>query len=59
MSVIIVYPLLICVFPCSYKFTLDELYPMRAAVTQRAESYQEWHSTVQEIVENKGNKKRG
>uniref|UniRef100_A0A671YEI2 [histone H3]-trimethyl-L-lysine(4) demethylase n=1 Tax=Sparus aurata TaxID=8175 RepID=A0A671YEI2_SPAAU len=43
----------------NYKFTLDELYPMRAAVTQRAESYQEWHSTVQEIVENKGNKKRG
>uniref|UniRef100_A0A671YHZ2 [histone H3]-trimethyl-L-lysine(4) demethylase n=1 Tax=Sparus aurata TaxID=8175 RepID=A0A671YHZ2_SPAAU len=42
----------------NYKFTLDELYPMRAAVTQRAESYQEWHSTVQEIVENKGNKKR-
>uniref|UniRef100_A0A672JJ40 [histone H3]-trimethyl-L-lysine(4) demethylase n=1 Tax=Salarias fasciatus TaxID=181472 RepID=A0A672JJ40_SALFA len=42
-----------------YKFTLDELYPMMAAVILRAESYKNWLSNVEDIVENKGNKKRG
>lgn len=46
-------------FPCSYKFTLDELYPMMASVTLRAESYKDWVCNVQEILENKGNKKKG
>lgn len=43
----------------SYKFTLDELYSMKASVTQRAESYKDWVTNVQEILENKGSKKRG
>ncbi|XP_060898722.1 lysine (K)-specific demethylase 5Ba [Labrus mixtus] len=42
-----------------YKFTLDELYPMRAAVKLRAESYKDWVFNVKEILENKGSKKRG
>lgn len=42
-----------------YKFTLDELYPMKASVSLRAESYKEWVSDVQDIVENKESKKRG
>uniref|UniRef100_A0A3B4Z210 [histone H3]-trimethyl-L-lysine(4) demethylase n=1 Tax=Stegastes partitus TaxID=144197 RepID=A0A3B4Z210_9TELE len=41
-----------------YKFTLDELYPVMASVKLRAESYKDWVSSVQDIVENKGNKKR-
>lgn len=45
--------------PCSYKFTLDELYAMMASVTLRAESYKEWVCSVQDILENKGIKKRG
>lgn len=47
--------------PCvlSYKFTLDELYSMKASVTQRAESYKNWLINVQEILENKGSKKKG
>lgn len=47
------------VFFCSYKFTLDELYTMMAMVKLRAESYKDWVCNVQEILENKGNKKRG
>lgn len=43
----------------SYKFTLDELYSMKASVTQRAESYKDWVINVQEILENKGSKKKG
>lgn len=43
----------------SYKFTLDELYSMKASVTQRAESYKNWLINVQEILENKGSKKKG
>lgn len=43
----------------SYKFTLDELYSMKALVTLRAESYKDWLCSVQEILGNKGNKKRG
>ncbi|XP_035518499.1 lysine (K)-specific demethylase 5Ba [Morone saxatilis] len=42
-----------------YKFMLDELYSMMTSVTQRAESYKDWVCNVQEILENKGNKKRG
>uniref|UniRef100_A0A8C3A029 [histone H3]-trimethyl-L-lysine(4) demethylase n=1 Tax=Cyclopterus lumpus TaxID=8103 RepID=A0A8C3A029_CYCLU len=42
-----------------YKFTLEELYPMMESVKLRAESYKEWLSSVQDILENKGNKKRG
>lgn len=43
----------------SYKFTLDELYSMKVLVTQRAESYKDWVINVQEILENKGSKKKG
>lgn len=43
----------------SYKFTLDELYSMKALVTRRAESYKDWLINVQEILENKGSKKKG
>ncbi|TMS19459.1 Lysine-specific demethylase 5B [Larimichthys crocea] len=42
-----------------YKFTLDELHPMLAAVTLRAESYKDWLSDVQDILENRGIKKKG
>ncbi|XP_010778965.1 lysine (K)-specific demethylase 5Ba isoform X2 [Notothenia coriiceps] len=42
-----------------YKFKMDELYSMMASVTQRAESYKEWLCSVQDILENKGDKKRG
>ncbi|KAM8917773.1 lysine (K)-specific demethylase 5Ba [Spinachia spinachia] len=41
-----------------YKFTLQELYPMMESVKLRAESYKEWLSSVQDILENKGDKKR-
>lgn len=43
----------------SYKFTLDELYSMRAAVTLRVESYKKCLSDMQDVVENKSSKKRG
>lgn len=43
----------------SYKFTLDELYSMKVSVTHRAESYKNWLINVQEILENKGSKKKG
>uniref|UniRef100_A0A669DG80 [histone H3]-trimethyl-L-lysine(4) demethylase n=1 Tax=Oreochromis niloticus TaxID=8128 RepID=A0A669DG80_ORENI len=42
-----------------YKFTLDELYPLMASVKLRANSYKDWVSNVQDIVENKGTKKKG
>uniref|UniRef100_A0A3Q1JVE1 [histone H3]-trimethyl-L-lysine(4) demethylase n=1 Tax=Anabas testudineus TaxID=64144 RepID=A0A3Q1JVE1_ANATE len=42
----------------NYKFTLDELYTMMAMVKLRAESYKDWVCNVQEILENKGHKKR-
>ncbi|KAG7218162.1 hypothetical protein INR49_007444 [Caranx melampygus] len=42
-----------------YKFTLDELYPMMESVKLRAESYKDWLCNIQEILENKGNKKKG
>lgn len=47
------------VFSHSYKFTLDELHPMMESVKLRAESYKDWLCNVQEILENKGNKKKG
>lgn len=43
----------------SYKFTLDELYSMKASVIQRAESYKDWLINVQDIMEDKGSKKKG
>lgn len=58
-TIIIVYSLFCFVFSYSYKFTLDKLYPMMVSVKLRAESYKEWVSTVQEILENKGDKKKG
>ncbi|CAK6955738.1 lysine (K)-specific demethylase 5Ba isoform X2 [Scomber scombrus] len=42
-----------------YKFTLDQLYDQMASVTLRAESYKDWLSNVQDILENKESKKRG
>ncbi|XP_061146653.1 lysine (K)-specific demethylase 5Ba isoform X1 [Syngnathus typhle] len=42
-----------------YKFTLDELYPMMAAVKRRAESYKEWLCAVQGILEKKESHKKG
>ncbi|XP_061583454.1 lysine (K)-specific demethylase 5Ba [Cololabis saira] len=43
----------------NYKFTMDQLYPMMASVKLRAESYKDWLQSVQDIVENKGTKKKG
>ncbi|KAG7280489.1 hypothetical protein CRUP_022018 [Coryphaenoides rupestris] len=49
--------------PSSYtlqcKFTLATLYPMLAAVKHRAESFKNWVSSVQDILESKQTKKRG
>ena len=47
------------VFSFRYKFTLDQLYSQMASVTLRAESYKDWLSSVQDILENKESKKRG
>lgn len=47
------------VFSCSYKFTLDELYPLLESVKLRSESYKNWLCAVQDIVENNATKKRG
>lgn len=44
--------------PHSYRYTLDDLYPMMNAVRQRAESYDEWASKVTEVMEAKLDKKR-
>lgn len=44
---------------CSYKFTLDKLYSMRASVTLRVESYKKWLSDMQDVLENKTSKKKG
>ena len=43
---------------CSYRFTLDDLYPMMNAVKQRAENYDEWASHVTETLEAKLDKKK-
>uniref|UniRef100_A0A3B3DZJ7 [histone H3]-trimethyl-L-lysine(4) demethylase n=1 Tax=Oryzias melastigma TaxID=30732 RepID=A0A3B3DZJ7_ORYME len=53
----------LCICPLSnltlnYKFTMDELYPLMESVKLRSESYKEWLSSVQDIVENKGTKKK-
>ncbi|XP_051525204.1 lysine-specific demethylase 5B-B-like isoform X5 [Myxocyprinus asiaticus] len=45
-------------YTLNYRFTLDDLYPMMNAVTQRAESYDEWASRVTEVMEAKLDKKR-
>uniref|UniRef100_A0A3P9PFE1 [histone H3]-trimethyl-L-lysine(4) demethylase n=1 Tax=Poecilia reticulata TaxID=8081 RepID=A0A3P9PFE1_POERE len=42
-----------------FKFTLDKLYPLMESVKLRSESYKEWLSAVEDIVENKGAKKKG
>ncbi|XP_056128822.1 lysine (K)-specific demethylase 5Ba [Lampris incognitus] len=42
-----------------YKFTLAELYPMRAVIKLRVESYKTWVCNVKDIVALKQNKKRG
>lgn len=43
----------------SYRYTLDDLYPMMNAVKQRAELYDEWASRVTETLEAKLEKKKG
>uniref|UniRef100_A0A8C7WQF7 [histone H3]-trimethyl-L-lysine(4) demethylase n=1 Tax=Oryzias sinensis TaxID=183150 RepID=A0A8C7WQF7_9TELE len=43
----------------NYKFTLDKLCPLMDSVKLRSESYKEWLSCAQDIVENKGSKKKG
>ncbi|XP_061114358.1 lysine-specific demethylase 5B-B-like isoform X2 [Conger conger] len=45
-------------YTLNYRFTLDDLYPMMNAVKQRAESYDQWASTVTQILEAKLDKKR-
>ncbi|KPP58900.1 hypothetical protein Z043_123234, partial [Scleropages formosus] len=45
-------------FACSYKFTLDELYPMLKALKQRAESFDNWASHVTELLEAKMDQKQ-
>lgn len=47
------------IFSNSFKFTLDELYPLMESVKLRSQSYKEWLSAVEDIVENKGAKKKG
>uniref|UniRef100_A0A8C8DDA6 [histone H3]-trimethyl-L-lysine(4) demethylase n=1 Tax=Oryzias sinensis TaxID=183150 RepID=A0A8C8DDA6_9TELE len=42
----------------NYKFTLDKLCPLMDSVKLRSESYKEWLSCAQDIVENKGSKKK-
>ncbi|KAK0145524.1 Lysine-specific demethylase 5B [Merluccius polli] len=46
-------------YTLQYKFTLAKLYPMMAAVKHRAESFKNWVSSIQDILESKQNKKRG
>ena len=48
-----------CVCSCSYRYTLDDLYPMMNAVKQRAELYDDWASLVTETLEAKLEKKKG
>lgn len=43
----------------SYRFTLDDLFPMIKAVKQRAELYDDWASLVTETLEAKLEKKKG
>ena len=45
--------------PRSYRFTLDDLYPMMNAVKQRAESYDDWAARVTDTLEAKLDKKKG
>lgn len=44
---------------CSYRYTLDDLFPMMHAVKQRAELYDDWASLVTETLEAKLEKKKG
>ncbi|KFU83837.1 Lysine-specific demethylase 5B, partial [Chaetura pelagica] len=45
-------------YKLGYRYTLEELYPMMNALKMRAESYNEWASTVNEALEAKINNKR-
>ncbi len=45
--------------PHSYRYTLDDLFPMMNAVKQRAELYDHWASLVTETLEAKLEKKKG
>lgn len=44
---------------CSYRYTLDDLFPMMTAVRKRAELYDDWASLVMETLEAKLEKKKG
>lgn len=44
---------------CSYRYTLDDLFPMMSAVKKRAELYDDWASLVMETLEAKLEKKKG
>lgn len=44
---------------CSYRYTLDDLFPMMTAVKKRAELYDDWASLVMETLEAKLEKKKG
>ena len=43
----------------SYRFTLDDLYPMMTAVKHRAELYDDWASRVAETLDARLEKKKG
>ena len=43
----------------SYRFTLDDLYPMMSAVKHRAELYDDWASRVAETLDARLEKKKG
>lgn len=44
---------------CSYRYTLDDLFPMMNAVKKRSELYDQWASLVSETLEAKLEKKKG
>ncbi|KAF3697213.1 Lysine-specific demethylase 5B-B [Channa argus] len=46
-------------YTLNYRYTLDDLFPMMNAVKQQAELYDEWASSVTEILEAKLEKKKG
>ncbi|XP_042317614.1 lysine-specific demethylase 5B isoform X1 [Sceloporus undulatus] len=45
-------------YKMGYRYTVDELYPMMNALKLRAESYNEWASSVNEALEAKVNNKK-
>lgn len=44
---------------CSFRYTLDHLFPMMNAVKERAELYDDWASLVTQTLEAKLEKKKG